>query len=930
MSEPIEVRSDTEASTRIVIHHVSMSEEILAEKAAALHESVGENPRQVVTTVAELLDSGQLPDPIRVDLLAARGRAEHELGDVPSAIATLTAAAELARGLGLSDREGHIRGSLALSAYSHGDAARAHTEVARAEALLDGADRARMTMQRAIISVHEGDLIGGLQSFNDALPALADAGDDLAVARLLVSRGVAQALLGDADKAEDDYRAGADHADRLGQKALAASARANLAHSIGRRGDVPGSLRWFDRARRDFDEVGNPDRYLTGLESDVCEVLLDAGLHDEARVAAERAVDLATAGENRVQQAEAQLLLSKALMASGATEAAADEAERAAASFRETGRTGWTALADFAAVLARPSADHRSYADQLASAIDGLDSAGWRAEAMQARSMRVVALVGSGDVAGARAALDDLAHVREVGPGLHRSRAWYATALVRRAEGHISGARRAVAVGVRLVDEHRALLGATELRMLASEHRRALVELGLELALERRRLDEVFRYAETAREGALSFPAALPPEDEQLATSIAEYRRATARKNDALGAGDPDAELDRAVAAAERSVREATRRVDGSRSRNAPLFTTAEIRERLDGRSLLQFHESGGRIGAVVIGPGRSRRLDLVAAADVRSRVTSLYFSLRRLTSEFGSAAAREATAAAAEADARWLQETLIDPARVEGRGRRAGSDVAGHAGMVIVPSESLVDIPWSVCSIAARVPISVAPSVSMWGGSAGPVERWPSTDAAATGRVTAGEATTVAVAGPGLDAAVRELEHIRRSGRLVSILAGDEATVDAVTDAMTTADIAHIAAHGTFRSDSPLFSSLALADGDLTVYDIERLAIAPRCVVLAACHAARGGVGRGGEIMGTAAALVRAGTASVIAPLVAVADEASADLMATLHDSLAERATPVEALRDMIAAAGPSGLRAWTARSYVCTGADDRVSWGR
>ena len=70
--------------------------------------------------------------------------------------------------------------------------------------------------------------------------------------------------------------------------------------------------------------------------------------------------------------------------------------------------------------------------------------------------------------------------------------------------------------------------------------------------------------------------------------------------------------------------------------------------------------------------------------------------------------------------------------------------------------------------------------------------------------------------------------------------LVGDAATVQATLAAFDGAALAHVAAHGMFRADNPLFSSLRLADGPLTVYDLEGIGHAPRTVVLAACDTAR------------------------------------------------------------------------------------------
>ena len=58
-----------------------------------------------------------------------------------------------------------------------------------------------------------------------------------------------------------------------------------------------------------------------------------------------------------------------------------------------------------------------------------------------------------------------------------------------------------------------------------------------------------------------------------------------------------------------------------------------------------------------------------------------------------------------------------------------------------------------------------------------------------------------------------------------------------AVLAALDGAALAHIAAHGFFRAETPMFSSLHLADGPMTVDDVHRLAHPPHRIVLPACR---------------------------------------------------------------------------------------------
>jgi CHAT domain-containing protein len=106
-----------------------------------------------------------------------------------------------------------------------------------------------------------------------------------------------------------------------------------------------------------------------------------------------------------------------------------------------------------------------------------------------------------------------------------------------------------------------------------------------------------------------------------------------------------------------------------------------------------------------------------------------------------------------------------------------------------------------------------------------------------------------------------------------------------------------HVAAHGRLRSDNPLLSALDLADGPLTVYDLERLPAVPSLVVLPACQSGATAVRAGEEVMGLAHAMLALGSRAVVAALVPVPDAETGAVMTALHRELAAGSTPAEAL---------------------------------
>jgi CHAT domain-containing protein len=99
--------------------------------------------------------------------------------------------------------------------------------------------------------------------------------------------------------------------------------------------------------------------------------------------------------------------------------------------------------------------------------------------------------------------------------------------------------------------------------------------------------------------------------------------------------------------------------------------------------------------------------------------------------------------------------------------------------------------------------------------------------------------------------------------------------------------DILHLACHGQFRADNPLFSSLHLADGFITVKDICSQKLKAGLVTLSACETGLNSVFAGEEILGLARGFLSAGVRSLVLSLWTVSDTATAELMKDFYENL-------------------------------------------
>jgi len=880
--------------------------------AAEAERLLGISPREAVQAAEQAIRAARREHNASVESRARRtmGRAHKELGELPEAIRSLRLAVTRAKAAGDLRAVAEAEISLAWLLFERGQTVRALAQADLAGDALHGATDLRLLGQRAALYQRSGRFTEALECYKQALPLARATNAVLDEARLLNNRGVLYIWAGRLAEAEVDTLRAAQLHTELGQEVYAADTRWNLGVIASRRGDVPAALRVFDETEATYRKHDLP---LVELLVTRGELELSVGLLREARETAAQALSETVRAGRSMLQAEALLLAAQASLASDAAAAALVAAGDAARLFGQQKRPGWAALARYVGLRAeeradRPAGTLRRRALRVAAE---LAAVGWRAQELDARLIAARSALDRGDRSTARRELAAAATARTTGPLDLRIRAWYAEALRRLADGERASAERALMSGMKVLDQHRGMLGATELRVHLAGHASDVAMLGMSLALEtgsaRRSLD----WAERWRARALWHPIR-PPQDPELAKALAELRRVTAEVEEALlgesSGGRAVARLQSRKAAIEEQVRRLARHEAGSLyAGQAKPPTVPALAAALGDRVLVEIVRLQDDLVAVTVRDGAARLHRLGDLRQVRRNVESLLFALRRMALGHGTAASLAGAKIAAERAAARIDEELLGPV----------AKVLADRPLVLIPPGELQALPWSVLPRCQRVSVTVALSAAVW-------LRASTAPTAAGSPPAVGSGPVLLVAGPGLEGATREIAELAQAyGAAVPLTAG-RATVERVLAGLDGAAVAHIAAHGRVRSDNPLFSALELADGPLTVYDLESLDSAPRLVLLPACQSGVGQVLAGDEMMGLTAALFALGTRTIVATVIPVPDEATRPLMLALHDRLRHGLPPAEALAQARAATvdpdDPSSVA--TAAGFVCFGA--------
>jgi hypothetical protein len=825
-----------------------------------------------------------------VAALHALGFARYTLGD-SRALRTVRAAVRLAERYGFPERAALARRNLAVYLAYAGRTAAALHELGRARAALTGLERARTAVFAIAVFGIVGRSREGLTGSDTALRTLRRAGDTTWEARLLRNRGASLAELGDLRAARRDLERARALYEGLALDEAAASTRIQLAR-----------LRFFEGAfvdglvELDAIQVGRlTDWTACFFHLSRAEGLVALRLLDEARSDLSRFTELSAGAAALDTLNHGRLEAARLALLAGDPESASALAARARRSFAGRRQTAFAAAAtllelDAATRGGRAAAGTVGRARRAAHELAG---AGFEVAALRARlvSARAAALAASPGLAarelGAARALDRRGTVED------RIGLRHAEALVHLLNGNQDAAARSLLRGLRLLDDYRAAFGALELRTSASAVGAALSSTGLRIAVDSADAKAVLLWSERLRANALRLPAVRAPADRRLRAFQTELRQLSARVRAVESEGPAPRTLAARQSELEGAIRARTRHIRGERSPATSVPGPADAARTLDNRALVEYLELDGRMWALTLAQGKPALHEL-DGPEVAGELEWLRFSLGRVAARTSTPAGRAAALASAAGAAARLDQALVEPLLSS----------VGDAPLVLVPTGALHALPWAALPSFRGRPIVVAPSLSTW------------IDVAQ--RPRSRRRRRVLIAGPRLRHAAAEVHALGAELAGDVVLHGKAATAEATLRALDGAALAHIACHGRFRADSPLFSALELADGPLTALELQRLKRAPDTIVLSSCDLALSDRQPGDELLGLSAALLAQGTRTIIASVVPIPDAAARRLMLAFHRFLAEGAPPATAL-----ARAQETLRGGSAAlaGFVCLG---------
>ena len=761
-------------------------------------------------------------------------------------------------------------------------------DMAGALALLDRADAvahevgsvdllAKAAGQRALVLLRSGDTHGAMAAFDVAVE-LIDGAAPRDRALIMLNRGVLHLEHRDLARASGDLARSSEYAEAVADARLEAMAQHNLGYIDYLAGRIPRALSTFERAA----ELWRPEQPHPVLLLDHARGLREAGLLREADEVLARASE--TCRRDRLFQdlGETELVRAECALAMNEPKTARAFALAARRRFERRENVRWqrkaelmVLRADRAALDRRGPRARRSALLALADRCDGLAADCHRE--LRPDLARAADLLATECRLRAGLSADTPARVRAVDPLATRLHVREVRALRALHDDDEARALREVRRGLVELGNFQRALGSLDLRTGGAVHGVALARLGLGIAVDRGNVPRVLEMVERSRAISTRLPQVRPPDDATTARMLSELRQveeeARGLEGDPLAVGVV-ARLRIRAAGLQRDIRARAWELEGDEDTaavHAPRLAHVRAGVRDSGSVFVSFARHRRRWLAVVVRRTRARLVPLAQTNEENELVRLASADLYALAMPHLPGPIADAVRGSLHAGLARLDALLVAPLRVDGER------------LVLSCSGPLAVLPWSLLPSRSGLSTVVTPSAGTWlQGRSGTRPAAPH---------------VVALAGPGLHQSEKEARGVAMTWADAELLAGEQATTAAAHDALARADVLHVAAHGTHRSDSPLFSSLRLGDGPLYAYELDPARGVPGCVSLSACEAGLATLRPGDEGLGLTHVLLHVGVPSVVAGVARVRDDVAAVVMQRVHEEMAGGTGSAEAL---------------------------------
>ncbi len=162
----------------------------------------------------------------------------------------------------------------------------------------------------------------------------------------------------------------------------------------------------------------------------------------------------------------------------------------------------------------------------------------------------------------------------------------------------------------------------------------------------------------------------------------------------------------------------------------------------------------------------------------------------------------------------------------------------------------------------------------------------------------SSGPSLVFGIPDPQAPAILDEVQAITGVLDRAELFVGENATVNVLREKGPASRLIHIATHGRFRQDNPMFSAIRLGDSFLSMFDLYQLRLPVELITLSGCSTGLNVVAAGDELIGLARGLLHAGAQSLILSLWDVHDTSTAEFMSAFYRRLGTGESKAEALR--------------------------------